>query len=372
MHNRDKTNFDIESVPEDITRRTLLKAGLGLAGVLGSQVLMPGRALAALREEYQLASVVVSNTNPYMLDLARGASIFAQSVGIPFKSIVANGDSQQQLSQIQATIASGKKLIMTICAVNSADIPAIVRAVSQSGGFITTQWNKPKGFEPWNVSPNYVAHLAYDGYSGGYWTATQLFKAMGGKGGVVAFQGRLDAIPTQQRYIGMQKALKDFPGIKLLDTQVANWERQQAYDKTKTLMTKYGSQLQGIWSASDSMASGAYAAFEQSGRISQCHFTGNDGSEECLKLIQSGPSFVASYTSDGVYNGALGLAMAFAAATGKLDVRAMSHQQRDGNYLQYGIDKSNVGKFLKPATSEETMVEVNKGLFARLNGPALD
>lgn len=357
--------------PESITRRQLIQGGAGLAAVAGLSSLFSGQAFAASKNDFQMASVVVSNTNPYMLDLARGAKMFADSVGIPYKAISANGDSQQQLSQIQATIATGKKLLLTICAVNSADIPAIVRAVSQSAGFVTTHWNKPKAFEPWNAGNNYVAHLAYDGYSGGYWTATQLFRAMGGKGGVVAFKGRLDAVPTQERYQGLLRALKEFPNIKLLDTQVANWERQQAYDITKTLLTKYGSQLSGVWAASDSMASGAYAAAEQSGVLERIKFTGNDGSEECLKLIAAGPSFVASYTSDGVYNGALGLAMAYAAAMGQLDVAKLTHAQRDGNYKQFGIDKANVGTFQKPVTQAEIVAEVNKGLFARHLGPAL-
>lgn len=363
------SKFD-DMVGFDVNRRDFLRGTAGITAALAAQGLMPTRGYAA--EEIQLASVVVSTTNAYMLDLARGAEMFAASVGLPFKSIDANGDSQQQLSQIQATIAAGKKLVLTICAVNSADIPSIVRAVSRSGGAITTHWNKPKAYHPWDAPDNYVAHFAYDGVTCGKWIATELFKAMGGKGGVIAFKGRLDAVPAQQRYEGLLLALKDFPEIKLLDTQVANWERQQAFDITKTMLTKYGDEMTGVWSASDSMATGAYAAVEQAGKLANVKFVGVDANPEVLKLIDGGSSFVSTYTSDGVYNGAVGLALAYAAATGKVDPKSLTHEQREGDYRQVSITKENVKQYLKPATQEQVMAEVNKGYFDRLLGPSKD
>jgi ribose transport system substrate-binding protein len=363
------TFFDQKTL-KGLNRRDFLKTSAGITAALAAQGLMPSRASAA--DDFQAACVFVSSTNAYMLDLARGAEIFAKSVGIPFKAIDANGDSQQQLSQVQATIAAGKKLIMTICAVNSADIPSIVRAVSHSGGYVTSHWNKPKGYHPWSQPDNYVAHMGYDGYSCGKWIATEMFKAMGGKGGVIAFKGRLDAVPSQQRYEGLLQALKDFPDIQLLDTQVGNWERQQAFDITKTMMTKYGEKLGGVWCASDSMATGAYAAVEQAGRLEKVKFVGVDANPEALKLIDSGESYVASYTSDGVYNGAVGLALAYAAATGKVDVKSLSHEQREGNYNQVSINKANIKQYLQPAQPDQVIAEVNKGFFARLNGPTID
>lgn len=323
------------------------------------------------KEDIQLVTVIQTNTNPYMLQWAAGSKAFADSVGLPLKTIVANGDSQQQLAQIQATIAAGKKVVLTINPINSADIPAIVKAVTRSGGFLTTQWNKPESYNPWDVSPNWVAHLTYDGLTAGRWTSKNLFDAMGKEGGIIAFKGILDSPPAKQRYEGMTQTLREYKDIKLLDTQSAGWDRQKAYDITKTLITKYGDQIKGVWAASDSMALGAYAAFSDAGRLGNVKFSGNDNTQEAQKLISSGKNFVNTYSSDGYYNGALGLAMAYAAATGELNVEKLTHDQRDGNYKQFGVDKTNVESQLKTPTEEEIMAEVNKGLFARLIGPEI-
>lgn len=321
--------------------------------------------------DIQLVTVIQSSTNPYMLQWAKGSKAYADSVGLPLKTIVANGDSQQQLSQIEATIAAGKKVVMTINPINSADVPAIVRAVVASGGYITTQWNKPADYKPWDLGPHYVAHTTYDGYSAGYATATHLFEQMGGKGGVIAFKGVLDSPPSIQRYKGMLKALKKFPGIKLLDTQSADWDRRKARDLTQNLSAKYGGKIKGVWTASDSMALGALSALQQAGRAKDVKISGNDGTGEAVKLINSGGPFVGTYTSDGYYNGALGLAMAYEAATGKLDVSKLSHEQRDGNYQQFAIDKSNSRKYLTEPSPRHIVNEVDKGLFNRLVGPEI-
>jgi ribose transport system substrate-binding protein len=122
--------------------------------------------------------------------------------------------------------------------------------------------------------------LTYDSYSAGRWTGKALFAAMGGKGGFIAFKGVLDSPPSKQRYDGMMETLKEFlkefPGIKLLDTQSAGWDRQKAYDIAKTLMTKYGDKIKGVWAASDSMTLGSYAAFCDSGRLDDVKFSDND------------------------------------------------------------------------------------------------
>ena len=320
-------------------------------------------------DDIQLVTVIQSSSNEYMLDWAKGSEAFAKSVGLPLKTIVSNGDSQQQLSQIQATIASGKKVVVNINPISSADVPAIVKAVTASGGYIVTQWQKPADYFPWNVGPGYVAAMTYDGVGPGYDTAKALFDAMGGTGGVVAFQGILDSPPAQQRYEGFHQALAEYPGITLLDTQTAGWDRQKAFDITQNMITKYGDQLAGVWSASDSMALGALSALDQAGRASTVKMSGVDGTAEAVKQINEGENYVISYTSDPYYNGAVGLAMAYEAAIGKLDVASLTHEQRDGVYSQSFVDKQNSAEYLQAPTPEEIMSEVDKGVFERLIGP---
>ncbi len=348
-----------------------LSAVIGLSGCVATTTTSEATQAPLTKSDVELVIVIQSTTNEYNQQMAEGGKAYAASLGLPLKVIETNGDSQQQLAQIQATIAATtKKVVMTVLPIDAADVPAVVKAVASSGGYITTQWNKPADYQPWDVGPNYVAHLTYDGYSAGYWTGKALFESMGGKGGIIALNGPLGNPVPAQRTAGLEKALAEYPGITLLGSEnVPNFDQQTAFTDAQTLYTKYGTQINGVWAASDSLALGAYSALDQVGKASTVKFSGMDATQQALKLMNEGDSYVATYTADGYYDGAIGLAMAYEAATGGLNVSDLTHDQRDGNYSQVGVDKTNVSQFLAPPSQDKIMTEINKGLFDRLLGP---
>ena len=327
-------------------------------------------AVAADKADIQLVTSVINATNEYQLNWVKGSQAFAESVGLPLKVVNSNGDSSQEISQIQAILAAGKKVVLTVNPVASADVPAIVKAVCASGGYVVTQWNKPAEFQVKGQGDCYVAHIGFDGYAAGEYTASKLFEAMGGSGGVIALQGVLDSTAQQQRWVGFQRALKNYPGIKLLGEQAANWDQQQGYKAARTLEAQFGDQLKGVWGASDSMTLGAVSAMKAAGR-DDVKFAGIDGVSQAIDMIKNGNSYVATWAADPWYSGAIGLAIGYAAATGKLDVAQMTDDQRDGTYRQVGVDKSNVGEYATPPNAQKIMTEVNKGPFDRQIGPAL-
>lgn len=322
------------------------------------------------KDDIVLVTTLITASNDYMQNWLKGSQAFADSVGLPLKVVVANGDSQQQLSQIQTVIASGKKVVLTTNPVASADVPAIVKAVVNSGGYVVTQWNKPDSTKPENYGPHYVAHIGYDGITGGKFLADKLFAAMGGQGGIIALHGTLDSTADKQRWAGLEESMAENPGIELLGVDQANWDQQTAFTKTQALLAKYGDQVKAVWTGSDSMALGALAAAKAAGR-DDIKVVGMDGITQAVQAVAEGGPYIATWNTDGYYSGALGLAMGYAAATGELDVSKMTPDQRDGTYSQVGIDSSNVNEYLTPPTGDQIMAEVDKGLFARLTGPAL-
>ena len=89
---------------------------------------------------------------------------------------------------------------------------------------MVTQWNKPSDLHPRDFDPNYVAHISFSGVHAGKAMAEALFKAMGGKGGIVALGGIESNVPAIERRKGLEQALAANPNVKLLDFQVANWQ----------------------------------------------------------------------------------------------------------------------------------------------------
>jgi ribose transport system substrate-binding protein len=261
--------------------------------------------------------------NEYYVAVDAGARAFAKSKNLESKHqwIASDGDSSKQLSQIKSILAKGGKcVVLNVDANESSVVPAIVKAVDASGAWLVTQWNHPDGFIPEKESAHWVVHMSVDGVPQGYDMAKALFKAMGGKGSIVALQGILDNPPAKERFAGLQKALKEYPGIKLLDQQTAGWDRTQGQNVMQTFLTKYGDKIGGVWAASDSMGLGALQAIKNAGKGGRIKLASVDGLAETIKDIQD-PStgYVATTQSTGAEQGGFGLAIGFAAATGQIN-----------------------------------------------------
>ena len=361
----------------DISRRSLLIGassmglglGLGIAGCSNTATAAQTRQDTYADTDLLLVSVIQTATNDYMQDWAFGSKVYSRFSGIPIRVINSNLSSSQQYSQIQSAAATGKKLIVNLEPIASADVPAIAKAISRRGGYLVSSWDKPDNVAPQDVGPSWVTHMGFDGLSAGQYTAEKLFESLGGEGGIIALKGVLDSVAAKQRFAGLEAALKKFPGIKLLGFDSANWDRQTAYSKTQTLLSKYPGQVNGIWTGSDSMTLGAVAAANNAGV--QVKASGIDGLQEALQILKSGGPIVASWYSDGSYSGMIGMAIAHAAATGTLDVNALATEQRNGTYLQVGVDSTNVDQFLTPRTYESLIADYHKGLFDRLIGPPI-
>ncbi|WP_051124955.1 sugar ABC transporter substrate-binding protein [Amycolatopsis benzoatilytica] len=349
---------------------TALAAAALVAGAAGCSTTSATGSTAApvAKNDMIMVSEVRSLTNPYEAQWVAGSKAYADSLGIELKTIVYNGDSQQALSQLQSVLAGGKKVLLNINPNTTADTPAIVHAVKNAGGYAVTQWSKPNDLQPWDVGDNWVAYVSYDGRQEGAQTGKALADALGGQGGVIALQGLLANDISKSRFDGFQQGIAGSPGIKLLDQQPADFDRNKAYATTKTLLNKYGSEVKGIWAATDSMALGALQAVTEAGRAGQVKIASSaDATPEGLQAIQRG-DLVSTYTTDPYYNGAMGLALAYQAATGQLKVGSLPHRDRSFYVQQYLITKDNVAKYTAEPSAQQIVASV-KDPLGRNAGP---
>ena len=170
------------------------------------------RATPVPNGQMVMVSEVRSLTNPYEAAWVQASKVYADSVGVELKVIVYGGDSQNALSQLQSVLAGGKTVLLNINPNTSADTPAIVRAVQNSGGYAVTQWSKPDDLHPADVGDGWVSYVTYDGVEEGRDTTNALADAMGGSGGVIALQGLLANDISKARYQGFTEALAKRPG----------------------------------------------------------------------------------------------------------------------------------------------------------------
>ena len=295
-----------------------------------------------------LVASVINTTNPYMASMIQGAQALGKKLAVPVEIVDSQGSSQTEISKINAILAQGKKVVLMVNTVASSDAPTIVNAVKAAGGYVTIWWNKPDSLEPWDIGNNFVAFQKYSGVESGECTGKALAQGIGGKGNIVALAGVLDSTTSQTRVAGLKESLKAFPNVKLLDVQSANWDPDQGLKVTQNLLTKYPSQVNGIWAADDAMIIGASQATKKAGDYNNIKLASDGLYPDVVSMMkQANSPIVAETFHRGFMAAAIGLYTAYLAATGKIDPSTLPHEKRDSLFKLVCVTPQNFEQYTK-------------------------
>ncbi|BDZ42006.1 D-ribose ABC transporter substrate-binding protein [Paraoerskovia sediminicola] len=312
-----------------------------------------------------LVGQVRNESNPYEASWLDGGDAFAEQVGLTQERLTYDGDSTRQQEQISQLFAGDTScLVMNILPNGDSDTPPIVEGAQDAGAYLVTQWNKPADLAVTDYD-SWLSHITYNGVESGKQIGDALAEAIGGSGGIVALQGILDTGAAKDRFAGLEESLSANSDVELLDDQTANFSRAEALEVTKTLLTKHGDDIKGIWAANDDMALGALEALKQAGRTDVA-VVGIDAVPDALTAIEDG-EMTATVSSDGPWQGGIGLAIGYCVATGELAVEDIADEDRAWYAEQFLIEKDNVGDFVSPETDESDFACDN--VFSRSQGP---
>lgn len=299
-------------------------------------------------EDIVLIGQVRNETNPYEKSWLDGGDEFAASVDLKQRRLTYGGESPKQQEQIRQELSTGDAActVLNVLPNSDSDTTPIVKAAQNAGAYVVTQWNKPADLSPTDYD-HWISHITYDGTDSGYQIANAMFEQMGGKGKVIALQGILSTAAAKDRFAGLEKALDENTDVELLDQQEAGFDRTKAFDITKTLLAKYGDEVTGIWAANDDMALGAIQALEAEGLDGKVAVVGIDAVPEAVTAVSDG-KMTATVSSDGPWQGGIGLAMGYCALTEGLDVADIADENRAFFANQFLVSKDNSAEFAEP------------------------
>ena len=321
---------------------------------------------ACAPEDVVLIGQVRDETNPYEKSWLDGGDEFAASVGLEQKRLTYGDDSTKEQDQIKQELSSGNTscYVLNILPNTEGDTKPIADAAKEAGAFLVTQWNKPADLAVEDYD-RWASHISYDGVESGKLIAETMFHAMGGEGGIVALQGGLATTAAKDRFAGLQEALAANPGIELLDEQTANWSQAEALTVLQTLITKHGDKIKGVWTANDGMALGAMEALDAAG-MSDVAVVGIDAVPEAVTAVADG-RMTATVSSDGPWQGGVGLAIGYCAAIGEIDIASLTADNRAFYANQTLITADNAAHFATPSVDRTEFDCAN--VFNRVSGP---
>ena len=348
----------------------LLAAGLLLASTAMAFAADP----ICKKEDIRLVNSMREIAQPYHANLDKGGRLFATWAGIPDQYVLQlnQGDSDKQVSLMRSLLTSNPQCTIFNVEPNADTVfKPMVDTANESGAWIVTHWGHPEGYHPYPDNDQWVAHVAVNSLDAGTSISKLLIDAIGGEGGIVALQGRLDTDPAQKRYAGLQEVLKANPKVVLLDQQTANWDRTASFPIVQTWLSKYGDKIKAVWAANDDMALGALEALRAAGLAGKIPVVGVDGIPEAIAAVDKG-EMIATVSSDAFYQGSIGLAMGYCVVTGQVPLpKEWPNDKRDFYLKLVVITKDNAAQFMKEpeAASYVGTWECDK-LWSRSTGAA--
>jgi ribose transport system substrate-binding protein len=300
-------------------------------------------AVASTKKAY-LGTSIRSLDNPFHVEWVKGAKKFAAEVGLSDRHdvMLSEGDSQKQISQVQAFLAkAGKDAVMAIDPNLPPDTAPLVKLCEDAGVYCMSFFVKDKDLHP--KTPYWVAYGEFNGTPQGYAIAKELFKAMGGKGKIVSILGPRGHSASIQRRAGLEQAMKETSGIELVGEENADWDRTKGLNVMQNLLVAHPD-VTGVWSANDQMALGAVEALRSAGKIGQIPIVGVDGADEAVQGIIKG-EYTATVSQEGTREGYYGLAIPYKAYMGQLDPLKEPPEHREFEIQFQLLTKENAQQY---------------------------
>lgn len=253
-----------------LTRRLTLAA---FAGALSLGVAMPAFAADLI------AIITPSHDNPFFKAEAVGAEARAKELGYETLVLVHDDDANKQSQLIDTAIGRGAKAIILDNAGSEASIAAVQKAKDAGvPSFLIDREINATGVA--------VSQIVSNNYQGAQLGAEEFVRLMGEKGNYVELLGREADLNAGIRSKGYHDIIDEYPDMKMVAQQSANWSQTEGYSKMETIL-QANPDIQGVISGNDTMAMGAIAALQAAGR-KDVIVVGFDGSNDVRDSITSG------------------------------------------------------------------------------------
>jgi ribose transport system substrate-binding protein len=236
----------------------------------------------------RIAFVMKTANNPFFIEMQKGAEEEAKKLGVNLivQAAEREVDVEKQMQIVEnllqtkiaalcVTPSGSREIVPAINKANSANIPVVIvdtrvdaKTLSDAKGKIAT-------------------FIGSDNYEGGKLAGERIAKQLGGKGKVAVLEGIPGHETGDSRLKGFRDALEATPGIEIVASQTANWERDQGFNVFQNILQSHPD-VQAVFACSDLMALGALEAIAAAKKTGQIIVIGFDASDEARKAVLDG------------------------------------------------------------------------------------
>ena len=269
-----------------MTHRRQLAAVVVLGALSAVAACNRGGAGTAARPRVGL--VLKTLNSPFFIDMQRGAEEAAKRLDVDLVVQAADREIdverqmqiienliQSKVSALAITPAGSREVVPAVGKANAAGIPTII---------VYTRLD-PKASADAGVKT--VSFIGSDNVLGGKLMGDYLVKASNGTAKVAILEGIPGHETGDSRVNGFRGAVTAAPGIAIVASQPANWERDQGFTVFQNMLQAHPD-IDTVFACNDMMALGAIEAIAAAGRTGKLRVLGFDAVQDARKAIVAG------------------------------------------------------------------------------------
>ena len=235
-----------------------------------------------------VALVLKTLNHPFFVDMRRGAQEAADRLGVTLQVQAAEReidvDKQMQIVEnllqtgidvLAITPSGSREIIAALAKAKAANVPIVI---------VDTRID-PKAAEAAGVQPQ--TFIGSDNYEGGKLAGDYVVTLTGGKARVAILEGIPGHETGDSRLRGFRDAVAKAPGITVVASQPANWERDQGFNVFQNMLQAHAD-IDTVFAASDLMALGAIEAIAAAGKTGRIRVVGFDALDDAKTAIAAG------------------------------------------------------------------------------------
>ncbi len=219
-------------------------------------------------------------TNAFTIEMSDAVKAKAAELGVELTVYDGGQDAAKQVSQVETAVTQGitgiviepvsvDGIVPAIEAATKAGIPVVV---------VNQKISKPEAAS---------AFVGVSNVDGGVMEMKTAAEAIGGKGNVAFLLGPMGSDAQLGRTEGYYNVLKDYPDIKVVFEQTANWKTDEALKLVENWL-QTGTEINAIVANNDGMALGALKAVEDAKLLDKIKIYGLDATPDALAAVKDG------------------------------------------------------------------------------------
>lgn len=241
-------------------------------------------------DKYRIAFVVPTLDNPFFIDMIDGAKKKAEELGNIELIIQATQRADDAIgqNQIVENLITQKVDLICIVPISSDGIIPVIKKANSANIPVVNIDNKVNMELADKEKAFITSYIGSNNFDGGVLAGKYIVEKLRGKGKVAILEGVSGNDAATNRKAGFLHAIKDFPDIIVVASQVANWSREEAFTKFQNIL-QANPNLNALFACNDEMALGSYSALNQS-KISKENIiiVGFDAIDEAVNAVKEG------------------------------------------------------------------------------------